>query len=1001
MDQLTLPHRVLLLVVCAATTCLGFTAAAHADGSLPASPFASPLASSQLIVSFRAASGPAAAADSLTDAGTTRVGTLALGGAAIVSVPALAAPEALATLQADPDVASVRIDPAVQATLVPNDPQYDPSHNPCVGSLGCWPYQELRLAHAWDVTIGSASVTVAVVDTGVLPSHEDLAGAVLPGYNAIDGTTNSGDDNGHGTEVAGMIAARGNNAVGVVGSCWACKILPVKVLNSAGSGYTSTVANGIIWATAHGAQVINVSIGGGGDPALQSALAYATAHGVFVSVAAGNNGSDWPTASYPGGYAASMAGVVSVGALDYYSQLYSFSNYGAAVEVAAPGCELTTAMDGGYTSMCGTSAASPQVAGAAALALSYNPTLSPAALEATIEQSANPAVPVNRGVDATGHLVSCTGDYPGPCTVYGSLDDAALLYALGAPAPPDGHLSLVRSPTITGQAQVGLELQGAEAAFSGAVPMSFADAWLRCDPNGSSCVAIGGATTARYTLVPADEGATIRFQTTARNGLGELAASSDASAPVAAAPLAAPVASGEPLTIALGRDGSFAAAQDAAAYFAGSGANYSYRWLRCTLDGSGCQTIAGAASPSYPAVQADRGHTLRLELTSTNAAGSLTLDSAAALYPLLPPTLAGVPIVLIGTVTLGASLTANLPIASYFDGVVEAYSYSWERCDPTGANCVTLPATGLAYTLQADDQGSTIRETVTAANSGGSTSLSSTASALLPLPIQPATTPPVPAPPVTPPSGGGGGGGGGGLPPDLTVHASGSASVPVDGQILYSVTVASATDASATGIHLRVTLPTGASLAAVQVTRGPGCRADGQLLDCNLDWLSPPLQAQLWLTVRFGAFGAFSVPFTVSEDGTDANPADNTASVAVAVTDPSSPAPASPGATPAAKPGLPRLLLRPTLTGSLRVGERLRATHGRWQGDRISYSYRFLRCDLHAVRCVTVTGTGSSYLLQKQDLGKRIEVTVSARSASGQSQATSFPSAPVAGPKRR
>ena len=335
-----------------------------------------------------------------------------------------------------------------------------------------------------------------MIDTGVDASHEDLGGRVLPGFNEITQTTNAADDYGHGTEVAGMIAATGNNGIGVAGSCWSCKILPVKVLDSSGSGWTSDIANGIVWAVDHGANVINLSIGGSPDPAVSTALNYATAHNVFVAVAAGNNGSNSTTASYPGGYGISKAGVVSVGAIDYNRQLYSFSNYGPWVEVAAPGCELTTTMDGGYGSMCGTSAATPQVAGAAALALSFDPSLTPAQLETKIESTANPSWPTSRA--------SVSGSsYPGDdtcagaaCTAFGMIDDAALLGSLSSTVAP----VLVSAATIGGTASVGYTLSGTDATFSDGTA-TLSHAWLRCDGSGANCVAISGATTTSYLLV--------------------------------------------------------------------------------------------------------------------------------------------------------------------------------------------------------------------------------------------------------------------------------------------------------------------------------------------------------------------------------------------------------------------------------------------------------------------------------------------------------------------
>jgi subtilisin family serine protease len=249
-----------------------------------------------------------------------------------------------------------------------------------------WPYQsgfrKIGLPEAWELTHGSPNIVVAVVDTGVSASQPDLAGAVLPGYDFANGDGDASDDEGHGTSVAGVIAARGNNTQGVAGVCWLCRILPVKVLSADGSGTTSTVAAGMVWAADHGAAVINLSLGGPGTAAaLDDAVAYARTKGVIVVAAAGNSGVTTPF------FPAAAPGVLAVAGTDDTDRLHSWSNRGPWVAVAAPGCNPAPFLQG-YGFFCGTSSAAPVVAGLAALGLARAPGSTRDAVQSAIERSA-------------------------------------------------------------------------------------------------------------------------------------------------------------------------------------------------------------------------------------------------------------------------------------------------------------------------------------------------------------------------------------------------------------------------------------------------------------------------------------------------------------------------------------------------------------------------------------------------------------------------------------
>jgi subtilisin family serine protease len=252
-----------------------------------------------------------------------------------------------------------------------------------------WPLQAgLRVVgfpRVWDTSRGSSRVVVAVVDTGVDASQPDLRGAVGAGVNLIDPASPPRDDHGHGTAVAGIVAARTNNGRGMAGVCWFCLIMPVKVLDSSGSGDDTRIAAGIVWAVDHGARVINLSLGGPGDtPELEAALAYAAQKGAITVAAAGNSGTTVPF------YPAADANALSVAATTTADRAYTWSNYGAWVDVAAPGCNVAPALNGGYVNFCGTSSATPIVAGLAALALSADPSATPAEILEAIERAAAP-----------------------------------------------------------------------------------------------------------------------------------------------------------------------------------------------------------------------------------------------------------------------------------------------------------------------------------------------------------------------------------------------------------------------------------------------------------------------------------------------------------------------------------------------------------------------------------------------------------------------------------
>ena len=305
----------------------------------------------------------------------------------VLGTPPDSAAAAVAALSALPEVEYAELDYIVQGQLHPTDPEYQDPVNVYA------PYI-INAESAWDIETGEASVVVAVLDTGASLSHPELSGRLLScGQDICDFINNDtvpADDQGHGTHVAGIIVAAMNNGLGTTGIAPGVTVMPVKVLNNANppAGSWSGIAAGIDYAVAHGADIINLSLGGTTtSQTLLTAIQNAAAQGVFMVAAAGNNQSN--ANFYPAYYDETMA----VAATDNYDQRWTLSNYGSWVDIAAPGFAVfstywTSDNPNNYTWMSGTSQAAPHVSALAALLLSNRPDLTAADLRALIQQYA-------------------------------------------------------------------------------------------------------------------------------------------------------------------------------------------------------------------------------------------------------------------------------------------------------------------------------------------------------------------------------------------------------------------------------------------------------------------------------------------------------------------------------------------------------------------------------------------------------------------------------------
>jgi subtilisin family serine protease len=268
-----------------------------------------------------------------------------------------------------------------------------------------WGVERVGAPKAWARTQGEGA-TVAVIDTGIDASHPDLAGQVAGGVNILDPQhpDNWKDDEGHGTHVSGTIAGSGRNG-GIAGVAPMAKLYAVKVLDKDGNGNYSDVIAGIEWAMNHGIKIANMSLGAdeGSEP-LHRAVQAALAKGMIIIAAAGNTGGP---VGFPGAYPETIA----VGASDSSDHVAPFSSRGPEVSYIAPGVEIvSTKMGGGYTSLSGTSMASPHISGLAALAYAEGAT-TPSALRAALDKAARPISGLTPDLEGRGMVLA--GNLPG------------------------------------------------------------------------------------------------------------------------------------------------------------------------------------------------------------------------------------------------------------------------------------------------------------------------------------------------------------------------------------------------------------------------------------------------------------------------------------------------------------------------------------------------------------------------------------------------------------
>jgi len=389
---------------------------------------------------------------------------------------------------------------------------------------------------AWNITTGSRSVVVAVTDTGIDYNHPDLAANIWSnpggvngcpagthGYNVLNSSCDPMDDdtayNGHGTHVAGIIGAAGNNGIGVAGVNWQVTLLGVKWVDAGGHGYTSDLITALDWVMRAQQAGVNIRVVNDSQTWVSTAASQALsdeidalgANDILFVTAAGNTAQDNNTTPrYPCVY--DRPNQICAAASDQNDHLWSSSNYGSqTVQLAAPGVNIySTLRNGAYGFISGCSMSAAEVSGAAALILSLG-YQSVSALRATL-LSAVDALPAFASVTQTGGRLNLCKAIPGCAT--------------SAPAN-------TAPPSISGSAVAGQQLAASNGSWSGS-PTSFAYQWQRCDVSGAGCSAIAGAASNSYLLSGADVNSTVRIAVTASNPGGATTAVSQPSAVVQA-----------------------------------------------------------------------------------------------------------------------------------------------------------------------------------------------------------------------------------------------------------------------------------------------------------------------------------------------------------------------------------------------------------------------------------------------------------------------------------
>jgi len=424
--------------------------------------------------------------------------------------------QAIRRLKASGSVTYAEPNYQLTANVIPNDTSFSQlwgMNN--TGQTGGTPNADINAPEAWNIFTGNPNLVIADIDTGVDYNHPDLVGNIWtnPGEIPANGIDDDGngyiddvhgydfvnldgdpmDDNGHGTHTSGIIAARGNNALGVTGVVWQGKIMALKFMNAVGSGWTSDAVLAVQYAAAQGVRVSNNSWGSGNfSQALNDAIA--ASGSVFVA-AAGNSGKDNDLLpSYPAGYP--LANIIAVTATDHNDVLAPSSNYGVtSVDIAAPGVGILSTTGGGYASWNGTSMATAHVTGVVALLMGYQPALSNAQVVAQVLAGADAkGLPVATGgrLNAFNALNGVAPPLPSYSLQFNVFSDCLNLWFDPLDGVAHGNLPVYGPGTVfsglydgANAMGVGFSVAGSDYAYRFTVNTRSVDIYA-IDPVGSS-----------------------------------------------------------------------------------------------------------------------------------------------------------------------------------------------------------------------------------------------------------------------------------------------------------------------------------------------------------------------------------------------------------------------------------------------------------------------------------------------------------------------------------
>jgi subtilisin family serine protease len=873
---------------------------------------------------------------------------------------------AIHEIESRPGVRFAEPDYIAQEAAVPNDPSFglqwgDQNTGQAVNGVTGTSGADEHIVPAWDGTTGNRSIVIGEVDSGVEYTHPDLSANIWTnpggiggcpagthGYNAISSSCDPMDDEtvygGHGTHVAGILGAVGNNGVGVAGVNWSTTILPVKWVNSAGSGTTSDLIAGLDWLLKAKQAGINVRVvndsevfvGTAYSQALSDEIDLLGQNGILFVTAAGNTGdnNDNPAVRrYPCGY--DRPTEICVAASNQQDALPSWANYGpTTVDLAAPGDNVySTLRNGSYGFVSGSSMASPQVAGAAALILSRQD-MSPTALKADILGNVDQLPSLSGLVRTGGRLDVCralagcvqpaTGTFGqtniGPSSDSMVADRKRVSRFQLTVAGSVSKLTMYLAPTATSGQQV---IEGVMYGDQGGVPgpllgVSNQLTFHSTDPAGwydlsfPSAVALQPGT---YWIGVISGGTSVvtGFRHTSVAGARALNGNSYASGP--SNPFGAASIDGEQMSVyatytntgpppppplfnvtAPSISGTAQEGQTLTATpgdWTGSPTGYAYQWRRCSSTGSACANLAGATSQTYQLGSADVGSTIQVAVTATNGSGSATGYSEPTMV-----VQSGGAANTFGKTTVGAS--------------TDPADADWKRVDSfTISQAVAV--TKLTIYLQRLASGQQVLKGVIYADQGGA--------------------------------------------PGSLVAASND--------------VAFGTSANSGWFDLPL---------ASSVTLQPGTYwiglIDGQSTDV------------------FGLrYDTSSTGNALAQDAYADGPSDpfgppnriDSEQISVYATYSSAPPPAAPVNTSP-----------PTITGSAVQGQTLSAQPGSWTNGPTGFAYQWRRCDASGGNCSDISGaTTTSYTLVAADVGSTIGIAVTASNAAGSGTASSAPTGVV------